>query len=242
MGRPSEQGKETEEKKLHQQFQHLQQQWDSIKHLKPRTLCRSSTDSRVMFKELHLLDNSPRNLMSSLQHRRSPLDGGGAWKVRYNDLAVEEILRDRKAAIESGKLKGRRLFEEEEGASEVGSGGKQDIISDNWNGFEEMSMFSYNSDDEKENVESKEEELYPVLCHYGSCSYSSSTSYICDDCIDEAVATEKKGVNIVAGYSNRLTKAKGWLAIILILCAICIISMKRLSGNGKVKEVILVPT
>lgn len=52
-----------------------------------------------MFKELHLLDNSPRNLMSSLQHRRSPLDGGGAWKVRYNDLAVEEILRDRKAAL-----------------------------------------------------------------------------------------------------------------------------------------------
>ncbi|KAH9605606.1 hypothetical protein KSS87_018741 [Heliosperma pusillum] len=40
-------------------------------------------------------------------------NSGEVWKVRTNELAKEEIKRDRKLAFESGKLKGRRLFEGE---------------------------------------------------------------------------------------------------------------------------------
>ncbi|KAF7838789.1 putative transmembrane protein [Senna tora] len=39
-----------------------------------------------------------------------------AWKLlRTKDLAVQEIMEERRAAIESGRLKGRRLFEPMEG-------------------------------------------------------------------------------------------------------------------------------
>lgn len=238
----SNQGKETEEEP-HQQCKHFQHQCDSTKQLKPRTLYRSSTDSRVMIKSLYLNDHSPRTLMSSLQNRKSPLDGGGVWKVRYNDLALEEILRERRAAIESGKLKGRRLFEAAEGASEVGSGENQEIIFGGREVFvhdhcnEVRSVFSYDSDDGKEYIESKEEELYPVDCHSSSCA---SSSYICDDCIEVAVANERyQDMSL-----DRWKFIKGWLpiALILLTCAIGITSVKMLCGNGKAKEVILVPT
>ncbi|OMP08367.1 hypothetical protein COLO4_06540 [Corchorus olitorius] len=108
------------QQKLHQIFEALEQEWDFIKQ-RPE---RSSSRSSKMIKNLRLLNTSPRQLMSSLQDRSSsPTEGSVGWKMRTNDLAVEEILTERRAAIETGKLKGRRLFveEEEEGAAaEVG--------------------------------------------------------------------------------------------------------------------------
>ncbi|GFZ03772.1 hypothetical protein Acr_16g0003960 [Actinidia rufa] len=71
--------------------------------------------------------------MSSLQHR-----------VRSNDAAREEILRDRKAAIESGKLKGRLLFGPVEGGSEVGFEEREEVCS------EVRSVCSYECGDDNE--------------------------------------------------------------------------------------------
>lgn len=42
------------------------------------------------------------------------------WKVRTNNLSIQEIISDRRAAIESGRLKGRRLFDALEGGGELG--------------------------------------------------------------------------------------------------------------------------
>jgi len=46
---------------------------------------------------------------------------GEVWRMRDNELAKEELRRERKRAIESGELKGRRLFEEETEMSFSGS-------------------------------------------------------------------------------------------------------------------------
>ncbi|WMV21188.1 hypothetical protein MTR67_014573 [Solanum verrucosum] len=53
--------------------------------------------------------------MSLLQNNESPFEEEGVnWKVlkKKNDLVVEEIISDRRTALASGKLKGRRLFGE----------------------------------------------------------------------------------------------------------------------------------
>lgn len=41
--------------------------------------------------------------------------------MRTNNLAIQEIISERRAAIESGRLKGRRLFHALEGGGELGS-------------------------------------------------------------------------------------------------------------------------
>lgn len=52
---------------------------------------------------------------------------GEVWRVRENELAKEEsIRRDRKLAFETGRLRGRRLFEEE---SEVSYDEEEDVHS-----------------------------------------------------------------------------------------------------------------
>lgn len=104
---------------VEQQFKHLQQYWGSLQSTNPRSILGGcSSDGK---KSVYLLKNSPSELMSPLQRRTAPLSSG-VWKVRTNDLAVEEILRERRAAIESGKVKGRRLFWGMEGATEMDLG------------------------------------------------------------------------------------------------------------------------
>nr|POE58362.1 hypothetical protein CFP56_08898 [Quercus suber] len=103
-----------------------------------------------MAKSLQRLDSSPRSLMSSLQQRPSPPEG--AWKVRTNDLVMEEIRRERKAVIESGRLKGRRLFEADESETEMSFGWKEKIC----NGLAQESevrsvSFCDSDDDDHEN-------------------------------------------------------------------------------------------
>lgn len=60
----------------------------------------------------------PRNAICN-----TPIDGQMhlRWKMRTNNLAIQEIISDRRAAIESGRLKGRRLFHALEGGGELGS-------------------------------------------------------------------------------------------------------------------------
>ncbi|CAN4087913.1 unnamed protein product [Withania somnifera] len=112
--------KESENKALYQQLIKLEKDWASLKRSNkplnfPQISAKSDTSSTATTLDFFkLLEKSPRSLMSSLQNSKSPLQEEGVkWKVKKkNDLVVEEIIRDRKAALGSGKLKGRRLFGE----------------------------------------------------------------------------------------------------------------------------------
>ncbi|WCJ36287.1 hypothetical protein M5689_017495 [Euphorbia peplus] len=211
-----------------------------------------------MVKSLNLLDNSPRNLMFSLQHKRSPSDGFGEWKVRNNDYAVEEILRERREARESGKFKGRKLFDddtdqEEEDTAEIGFTG-WDVDMDTDMDGDVRPIFYYDSDDEKDNISENN-------------SFSSSSSYVCDDCMEKEIVAvegdnkevsddvqgktkeEEKESVITAGHvtSHSLgagRSGKGCVVIGLTVCVIGVISMWRFSGYGdRHNEVrFLVPT
>ncbi|KAF9671732.1 hypothetical protein SADUNF_Sadunf12G0078900 [Salix dunnii] len=259
--RPGKEGKEITDK-LYQQLMHLEQEWDSMKQSKTRALRRASTDSKLMVKAHKLLHNSPRDLVCSLQHGRSPPEGeGGAWKVRNNDLAVEEVLKERRAGIESsrGKLKGRRLFGSMgSSVSEMGFGGIEEMICNNMDSLaheseNRSSVFSYDSDDENENVEASKEGLSPFV---HSCSSSSSSSYICDGCV-ERESTEKEGEKVAVAsvqdenrvlisdqerYGTNRMVTLGCLTIAFIVCAIGIVSKRSFGGHGVGSEVILFPT
>ncbi|KAJ6748383.1 hypothetical protein OIU79_029487 [Salix purpurea] len=255
--RPGREGKEITDK-LYQQLLHLEQEWDSIKQSKTRTLRRASTDSKLMVKAHKLLYNSPRDLMRSLQHGRSPPEGeGGAWKVRNNELAVEEVLKERRAGIESsrGKLKGRRLFGSMgSSVSEMGFGGIEEMICKNMDGLAHeseirSSVYSYDSDDENENVEARN----PFVHRYSS----SSSSYICDGCVEResagkdgekvAVATVQEENRVLISdqerYGTNWMVALGCLTIAFIVFAIWIVSKISFGGHGVGSdEVILFPT
>ncbi|KAL3631730.1 hypothetical protein CASFOL_024714 [Castilleja foliolosa] len=86
---------------LIQELNNLELEWQTIqKSMSSRNKPRTSFDELV-------LEKSPRSLMSCLQNGTS----SPRPKNSSCDTAVEDILRDRRAAITSGKLKGRRLFE-----------------------------------------------------------------------------------------------------------------------------------
>ncbi|KAJ4728808.1 putative Transmembrane protein [Melia azedarach] len=241
--------KESEDK-LDQLYSNLEDEWDGyIKQSKPRNPRRCSTGSSIVGKTLSLLENSPRTLMSSLQHRRSPAaDREMSWKVRTNDLAVMEILRERRAAIESGKLKGRRLFDD----IDIGFGGTEEIYTasasvSGWNingliqDCEVRSMTSYDSDDE-EGIGASEVEL-PVCSQFHSRSSSSCTS-LCNEVVlkegEVLVEVEDKRSVSSGGWKRVLV----WLAVALIIGAVCITSVGRsFSGyRNEDHKVILVPT
>lgn len=113
------------EVKLEQFYKNLEEELDCMEQ---------SPDSSMKVKTLPLLVNSPRTIMSSLPAS----DEVKTWKVRTNDLAVMEVLQERRAAVEGGKLKGRRLFEE----YDEGLNGWTDD-----QGCEVRSVTSYDSDD-----------------------------------------------------------------------------------------------
>lgn len=248
--------KVTEDSKLQQKFKALQQDWDSYKQSNPRTLRRYSTDSKAMAKALQLLDCSPRNLMSSLQ-RLSPSEGG--WKIRTNDLAKEEIQRERMEIIESGGLKGRRrLFEAPEGETEMAFGGREKIFN-GWNGLvqesEVRSVLSfYNSEDDRENESGGSNDLR-VCNNFQFSSSSSSLSSLSGERVEGEVSAYKEEKKVVASVETRrvayggsgngrswMVIVMGWLAIASIVYAICIVQMRSLGGYGDKREMLLVPT
>lgn len=235
--------KETLEK-LHQQFMNLQQDWNSFKQSNPITKRRhsSANDSDSMVRNLQLLDTSPRNLMSSLQSTISPLEG--AWKVRTNDLAVQEIIRERREAIESGKLKGRRLFQGiHDENHEMG------LLDFETEQHEEVRSMSFHGSDCGDLNES---DANPFRLH--GCSSSSSRSSNSSSLSLSGLNSErKKGEEVVQGCvkeekgKNRVLLMRNWVAIVFFVFAICIIRI--LSGRfgcgyggESQNKVILVPT
>ncbi|CAN6718231.1 unnamed protein product [Malus baccata var. baccata] len=232
--------------KLQKQFMSLQQDWDSYKNSNPKTKRRYSTNYSSGFsmaKNLNqLLDSSPRHLMCSLQHRVSPSEGG-EWKVRSNDLAVEEIRRERRAAIESGRLKGRRLFEAEDCETERGYGGKEEgTWSGGWkNGLaREVRSLSFDDGSDGDDDSGKSKEIGVCFQWCSSAQSSGSFSILAD----ENVKTEgvKKVDSNEGGYNGGrcIVMAMRVVAVASIVFGICFI--RGFAGYGNENEVILVPT
>lgn len=171
--------------------------------------------------------------MSSLQNRKSPSDR--VLRVKNCNVAVEEILRDRRAAIMSGKLKGRRLFRPAERPREEESdlnygGGAGEIFSDWLNTI----------DQERE-----------VIINHQSCSFSDSSlseeKVVVEvekmEAVEVANAADKRGGDRrLRGGGGCMVVAMAWFGVVLILITLGLVSM---SCNGKYvqeNELILVPT
>ncbi|KAE8123851.1 hypothetical protein FH972_018773 [Carpinus fangiana] len=218
------------EDKLQQKFKALQEEWESYKQSSPRTHRRYySTDSNAMAnKALQQLDCSPSNLVSSLHHSSlSPSEGGK--KIRTNVLAIEEILRERMAVIESEWLKGpRRLFEALEDVTEMGFG-----------------------------IESRGNKDLPV-CFHSSSSSSSVSSLSGEKVGGEVLEARKKRrrwrqvwkrrewlmVEVVIYRRRWMVSLTGWLIIasIFVYAIFCIVPVRSFGGYGDEHEMLLVPT
>ncbi|PON95746.1 hypothetical protein TorRG33x02_085750 [Trema orientale] len=248
--------------KLHQQFLNLQQEWLSFKQSIPRTRAlhryhhdhdHHPTKSNPMVKTLTFLENSPRNLMSSLQRGSSPSEGAMRKVIKTaNGSAVEDVIRERREAIEGGALKGRRrLFEAAFGESETDFGEEEDGGND-WNyntgtvqeSHEVRSALSFDDSDEENDKYSVGSREIPVCSQGYPCSLSGQKV---DDegekmmKREEAVARvdeEEKRVNGNGGRS--LVIIMRWLALASVVFAICII--RSFGQNDDENKVILVPT
>lgn len=125
-----------DDERLHEDFKNLQEEWNSFNKSNPRRrrhLRRSSTDPKpttVNMLKLYNASGSPTNLVPSVEQQISCSPLEGEWKVRTNDLAVIEMLKERRAVIESGKLKGRRLFPDSENVDEMCLSGNEEMYSD----------------------------------------------------------------------------------------------------------------
>lgn len=181
--------------------------------------------------------------MSSLQEnrRKSPiLEDGSYWKVRTNDLAAQEILRERRAALVSGKLKGRRLFEGMENGDEICS----DCFDLLHESHEVRSVGSYGSHDEKK-VE-----------YCGSWGEKSEGILGLDDSFlwdEKMVEKEKREVDVkekkrivspksVGNGGGRWMLAMASFAIVTMVLTFGLISMSCNGGNLHEDKVILFPT
>ncbi|KAK8537706.1 hypothetical protein V6N13_096485 [Hibiscus sabdariffa] len=247
---------QSEDQKLQLLLKNLEHEWDFIKKRPEKTLHRTSSGSCKTIRTLGFVDeNSPapgKLIMSSV-----PLEET-AWKVRTNDLAVDEILRERRAAIESGQLKGRRLFEDVDDETEPGFGGNMVSCSELDVGLVEESEvrsvnFSYESDDnDDENWPPRKEHLSPPYPH---CSYSpsplssssSSPRAAEPETLQRGSGTEmatmaERKIVVRSGRARaRLNVFKVYIGISLIVFIVGIIST---GGFGVYEdgEVILTPT
>ncbi|KAK9108520.1 hypothetical protein Syun_024531 [Stephania yunnanensis] len=113
---------------LNRKYDDLTHYWNGYLQSHPRHLHRCSPSVRSNVRKINqFLYCSPRHVtIPSVQRHGRPR---AEWKVRNNDLAVAEILDERRAAIESGELKGRRLIEALESVNTMGSSEEHDICS-----------------------------------------------------------------------------------------------------------------
>ncbi|KAK9120128.1 hypothetical protein Scep_018221 [Stephania cephalantha] len=113
---------------LNRKYNDLTHYWNGYLQSHPQHLHRCSTGVRSNVRKINqFLYRSPQHVTipSVQRHGKPPVE----WKVRNNDLAVAEILDERRAAIESGELKGRRLIEALESVNTLGSSEEHDICS-----------------------------------------------------------------------------------------------------------------
>ncbi|KAK4395590.1 hypothetical protein Sango_1713300 [Sesamum angolense] len=215
---------------LVQQLKNLESEWESIDKSRPRSpprRCSSagSADS-ILASFDQLLDNSPRELMSSLQHRESP--SVRVLRLKNDcDMSVREILMDRRAAIMSGKLKGRRLFWPEDTPSseeelDLNYGGAE-ICCDWLNMSEERELvINGNCSIGKRSCVGEEQELIDVSKQ--SCSFSDSSlseeKVVLEEektVVQEAIAAEKGGGGSKATGGRRYMAAMTCFGFVYVL-------------------------
>ncbi|KAG8379448.1 hypothetical protein BUALT_Bualt07G0089600 [Buddleja alternifolia] len=223
---------ERKNQSLMQQLKDLEKEWNLLQLVskKPRNQRRCSTGSdsgsstsSILTSFDKLLENSPRGLMSSLQRDRSPFDDG--VRVKNCDVAVEEILRDRRAAIMSGKLKGRRLF-----------------------CADEVEIMDLNYDDG--GGESGLTDDFKQSCSFSDSCLSVEKAMVVEEktktktktvVVEVANAVEKRG-----GGRRRLIRGGGgcmaWFAFVLIMLTIGLILIRCNGKSVHEYDFILVPT
>lgn len=186
-------------------------------------------------------------------------DEGLVWKVRNNDLAVQEILRERRAALASGKLKGRRLFKGSPSEEVEG----EDICNECFDHLchpesEVRSMGSYGSDDEEDEKKCFEEYVWS----YGGNDRRDSNS------LDSSLSEEKMGkdvslmerikeernhddkekrrvgfgANLVGKNGGKWMIAMAWFSVLTMALALGLISVSCNGGNLEEEKVFLIPT
>ncbi|KAH6799206.1 hypothetical protein C2S51_035690 [Perilla frutescens var. frutescens] len=213
---------------LIQQLKELECIWRSIQNSRPRSPRTSSSshsysysnsNSITSFDE-NLFQNSPRTLMSSLQHRKP------AFGLKNCSSAVEEILMDRRAAILSGRFKGRQLFGAEERTSSVEE--EDDGIQER-----EVMMMNYDQHDELPPFDFSEPSEDKVVVEEKTV-------------VEVADAAEKR-----AGGDGRRRREKAGcgcmpatacLALVLIVFALVFFSMSCHAKYHVQDHLVLVPT
>ncbi|KAL7099317.1 hypothetical protein ACP275_09G076200 [Erythranthe tilingii] len=226
---------------LIQQFKNLEQEWKSFEKSRPiiknppkHSEAASHTSTRSIINSFEqLLSNSPRELMSSLQHKdiiRSSCDG--IPRAKSCDSAVEEILGERRAAIASGDSRKwrRRLFAAEEGRS-------GEVMDLNYGG-EVCSDCSSNST----TTSTRGREVVVDGNFSGGENSSSDSSLTEEKAVVVVEVAETRGGNRKSRGGGRCVAVMAWFGFVLILVTIGLISI---TCNGKYvqeNEFFLVPT
>ncbi|KZV44549.1 hypothetical protein F511_17455 [Dorcoceras hygrometricum] len=206
----------------------------------PKNKCRDSTSSSyganvsTSLDELQLLENSPRELMTSLQSKISPFDA--ISNARNRDATVEEVIMDRRDVIMSGKLQGRRLvfdsIEVENHARKRWENG--DYGDDSGVVMQEREVIMNENSDGK-------------MSRSRSCTFSGSISS------EEVVIEEEKTVVEVRNVAEKgglgrlrgggggrcMVMAMAWSVILLFVIIFGLISIRC---NGKPMHAELAPT
>lgn len=256
-----EKEKETNVSQLQHKFINLQKDWDSFKMSCPKTISRLSTNysnSNIVKTSLQYLeDNSPREIMSSLQRRSSKYPPEGIWKVRTNELAVEEIIRERREALESGKLKGRRLFVE---TDEMDFGELTEDIGLDWINIEAMqeshdvirSVMSFDfdySDHDGESNDSYERKEIPVCFQGGSsrdqCSVETENFEVEEKIVPTVNYMEEKRINVngwIGKNGVMRCTVLHWLITVVFVVIGIYITVSHDGYGGHENQITLVPT
>ncbi|XP_056170568.1 uncharacterized protein LOC130138945 [Syzygium oleosum] len=207
---------------LYNKFQNFETRTESY------NLYNLGNSNKSLVQVIRLLrSNSPRILMASLQHgfRRLPPQ----WKgmARRYDSAAEETVRERRAAIESGRLKGRRLFEM------LDSGDGEAEICSGWSGVTDDDDDSDDDDDVVCCGKIKMSEEVVAVEDGGYCASLSSSSS------SPGIGEIKKKRKMVRG----LITGRRWIGIVSVLLAVAIVAMRSCaSGHGSDGHMNLVPT
>ncbi|KAL6584308.1 hypothetical protein OROMI_003597 [Orobanche minor] len=241
---------------LIQQFLNLEIEWKILKDSrrgrnKPDASDNISSSILLAYSDRAVMDKSPRGLVSYLQHRKSP---SLSRVVRNCDLVVEEILRDRRAAIISGKLKGRRLFQKSE---EEDSDLNEEISKSDWlhNMTQERKVMVVN---DRNSIHGGKRRRIRSLGGEDDESTSVASDQSLSRSFSDNSVSEEKVVVVAVKEDEKRGGAGGkprggdrgymvsvaWFAFVLILAILGLISM---SCHGKFVEVndefmILVPT
>ena len=227
--------------KLQKQFLNLQQDWESFKKsnprkrktLEPKKRCPFSSSksdnehSNLMVKTLDLLDrSSPRSLMSSLQ-------------FYSKNSVMNSAVRERREAIESGSLKGRRrLFESYEC---FGENGEENNIASH----EVRSVVSFDESDGENDECLGTGEIDDSAVWLQGYSRSLSGQRGIETVTKkerEKVTAEKMRISNNGKRPYNVVLIIQWFVVLCVVFAICIIRGFGNQFDVGEREMILVPT